>query len=157
MAAPRVGLQKVYAKNVYVVFSVPMELVFGKEKDDDHDQDPLPKDICMLCKRCPGPHYRCALPRRRERMTMTPRFPQERLAANGGENGPENEKNGPENGKNSPKMVRKWNLGPFFSFSGPCFPHFSGEAKIHFSAIFVPISGRRPEMDLYQVHGIPRP
>ena len=45
--------------------------------------------------------------------------------------------------------------GPFFSFSGPFSPHFPGEAKIHFSAIFVPISGRRPEMDLYEVHGIP--
>ena len=45
--------------------------------------------------------------------------------------------------------------GHFFSFSGPFFPHFSGEAQIHFSAIFVPISGRKPEMDLYQVHGIP--
>ena len=46
-------------------------------------------------------------------------------------------------------IARKWNFGPFFPFSGPCFPHFSGEAKIHFSAIFVPISARRPEMDLY--------
>ena len=74
-----------------------------------------------------------------------------------GENGPENEKNGPENGKNGPKMVRKWNFGPLSPFSGPCFPHFSGKAKIHFPAIFVPISGLRPEMDLYEVHGIPIP
>ena len=26
--------------------------------------------------------------------------------------------------------------------------------KVHFLDIFFPISGRRPEMDLYQVHGI---
>ena len=42
----------------------------------------------------------------------------------------------------------------FFPFPG-LFSPFSGEAKIQFSAIFVPISGRKPEMDLYQVHGIP--
>ena len=45
-------------------------------------------------------------------------------------------------------------LGPFFPFSGPFSPHILGEAKIHFSAIFVLISCRRPEMDLYQVDGI---
>ena len=54
------------------------------------------------------------------------------------------------------KMARKWLKNRFraiCSFFGPFFPHFSGEAKIHFSAILVPISGRRPEMDLHQVHG----
>ena len=72
-----------------------------------------------------------------------------------GENGPENEKNGPENGKNGPKMVRIWNFGPFSPFSGPCFPHFSGKAKIHFPAISSPFRAFGPEMDLYELHGIP--
>ena len=45
-------------------------------------------------------------------------------------------------------------FAPFFPFSGPFLPHFTGKAKIHFSAIFVAISARRPEMELYQVHGI---
>ena len=71
-----------------------------------------------------------------------------------GENGPENEKNGPENGKNGAQNGLKI-FGPFSPFSGPCFSPFSGKAKIHFSAIFVPISGRRPEMDQNEVHGIP--
>ena len=59
------------------------------------------------------------------------------------------------------KKCGKWpeipfsnHFGPIFSifravlppFSGPFSPHFSGKANIHFSAIFVPISGRRPEM-----------
>ena len=73
-------------------------------------------------------------------------------------------KHGPENRENGPKFHFRTILGPFFPFSGPFFsfsgpfsPHFSGEAKIHVSAIFVPISGRRPEMDLYEIHGIPIP
>ena len=45
--------------------------------------------------------------------------------------------------------------GHFSHFPGHFSPISSGDAKIRFSAIFVPISGRRPEMDLYQVHGIP--
>ena len=64
--------------------------------------------------------------------------------------------------KNGPKFHFRTILGPFFPFSGPFSPfcgpfspHFSGKAKMHVSAIFVPISGRRPEMDLYEVHGIP--
>ena len=70
-------------------------------------------------------------------------------------------KHGPENGKNGPKFHFRTISGPLFPFSGPFFSFstiflpFSGEAKIHVSAIFVPISGLRPEMDLYQVHGIP--
>ena len=69
---------------------------------------------------------------------------------------------GPENGENGPKFHFQTILGPFFPFSGPFFsfsgpfsPRYSGKAKIHFSAIFVSISGRKPEMDLYEVHGIP--
>ena len=46
--------------------------------------------------------------------------------------------------------------GHFSYFPGHFSPHFSGEAKIRVSAIFVSISGRRPDMDLYQVHGIPK-
>ena len=49
----------------------------------------------------------------------------------------------------------KMGFRAIFPFSGPCFSHFFRQAKIHLSAIFVPISGRRPERDLYQVHGIP--
>ena len=48
-------------------------------------------------------------------------------------------------------------FGPFLPFFGPLFPflghfraQFPGEVKIHFSAIFI------PEMDLYQVHEIPK-
>ena len=58
------------------------------------------------------------------------------------------------------KIARKWfengSSGHFSYLPGHVSPHFSGEAKIHFSAIFVPISGRRPISGLYQVHGIPR-
>ena len=53
-------------------------------------------------------------------------------------------------------MLRKSIFEPFsghLPFSGVFFTHFLGEAQIHFSSFFVPISGRRPEMDLYQVHG----
>ena len=72
-------------------------------------------------------------------------------------------KNGGNTARKMGKMARNsiFELfsGHFFHFpghlSGPFFPHFSGEAKIHSSDIFTPISGRRPEMDLYQVHGIP--
>ena len=51
--------------------------------------------------------------------------------------------------------------GHFFPFPRPflifraIFPHFSNEAKNHISAIFVPILGRRPEMNLYQAYRIP--
>ena len=43
--------------------------------------------------------------------------------------------------KHSPEM----GFGASFPICGPFFPYFRGEAKIHFSAIFFPILGRRPE------------
>ena len=47
-----------------------------------------------------------------------------------------------ENGKIGPKMGQKWQ----FSLFGHFFPIFPGEAKIHFSAIFFPCRGRRPDL-----------
>ena len=51
----------------------------------------------------------------------------------------------PENGS-------KMEFRAIFPLFGTIFPDSLGEAKICFSAIFVP--GRGPKMDLYQVHGI---
>ena len=62
--------------------------------------------------------------------------------------------NGPENGKKGPKLAQN-EISDHFPIFRTIFPQFPSEAKIHFSAIFVPISGRRPEMSLYEVHGIP--
>ena len=58
-------------------------------------------------------------------------------------------------GKNARKLLKNRTSGHFSRFSRPFFPHFMGEAKFQYPAIFVPISGQRPEMDLYQVHEIP--
>ena len=56
-------------------------------------------------------------------------------------------------------MAKKWQKWPEngskMEFRA-IFPTFlPGEAKIHISAIFVSISGRRPKMDLHQVYRIP--
>ena len=69
-----------------------------------------------------------------------------------------------DNGGAMARTMGKWPEIPFFEplsrqffpFSGPFPPHCPGEAKIHFLAIFVLISGRRPAMDLYEVHGVAR-
>ena len=75
-------------------------------------------------------------------------------------------KNGGSMARKMGKMARNSIFEPFwahfFHFPGQ-FSHFPGRfrpicqvrPKSIFSAIFVPISGRRPEMDLYEVHGIP--
>ena len=59
-------------------------------------------------------------------------------------------------GKMARKMGKMAGNSAFkpFSVSGHVSPVFQVRPKIHFLAIFVPISGRRPEMDLYEVHGI---
>ena len=53
--------------------------------------------------------------------------------------------NGRKMARNMRKMARHSIFEPFSAhfchFPGHIFPHFPGEAKIHFSAIFVPISG----------------
>ena len=57
-----------------------------------------------------------------------------------------------------PQMARR--NGPKFhpwAIFGPFFPRFPGEAKFQFSAIFGSTLGRRPDLDLYQVHRIAKP
>ena len=63
-------------------------------------------------------------------------------------------------GKMAQKMEKIWHengskmeFRAVFRIFRAVFPPFSGPWS---KSTFVPISGRRPEMDLYQVHGIPR-